>query len=512
VRRVATKIFLAFAVSLVAFAAVAGFGILRVHEVRRDLRLLSGGYLALTRIAAQLEVKDWVATRALEASALDRAARQVYLPVVRARFPGYVRERIAEGRRVAKDARAIAPEDDARFLDEVLARLDALDARWSEYDREARALFDAMEAGEGQDPRTRAAFEARAQEVRQLEKGLSLDVKLLQVLLETRIGDRVRASERTEGKTVVLTVVYSLLALAIGGGAALVSQRLLQPIQTLTEGVKAVAAGDLERKVEVSSQDELGVLAREFNAMAASLSRQREELRRGERLAAVGRISAQITHEIRNPLNAIGLNTELLAEELAKASAPAEATQLVASITREVDRLEQVAEAYLHFARLPRPSLARLDLNDVAGSLLSFVAPELEAAGVEVVRELAPDPLPLRADEGQLRAVLLNLLRNSREAMPSGGRVTVRTRREGEAVLAEVADTGGGIPPGDLTRIFEPFYSTKERGTGLGLAFALQVVREHGGTIRCDSAAGRGTTFTIRLPADEEQAEAAAAT
>ncbi|HEX9244340.1 MAG TPA: ATP-binding protein [Anaeromyxobacter sp.] len=513
-RSVATKIFLAFAVSLLAFAAVAGFGIVRVHEVRRDLRLLSGGYLALTRIAAQLEVKDWVATRALEASALDRAARQVYLPIARARFPGYVRERIAEGRRVAKDARAIAPEDDVHFLDEVLGRLDALDARWSEYDREARALFDAMEAGEGQDPRTRGAFGARAQEVRQLEKGLSLDVKLLQVALETRIGDQVRASERTEGRTVLLTVVYSLLALAIGGGAALVSQRLLSPIQTLTEGVKAVAAGDLERKVEVASRDELGLLAREFNAMAASLSRQRDELRRGERLAAVGRISAQITHEIRNPLNAIGLNAELLAEELAKVKdAPAEATQLVASIGREVDRLNGVAEEYLHFARLPRPSLARLDVNDVAGSLLAFLAPELQAAGVEVVRELARVPLPVRADEGQLRAVLLNLLRNSREAMPSGGRVTVRTRRDGDAAVAEVADTGGGIPPGDLSRIFEPFYSTKERGTGLGLAFALQVVKEHGGTIRCDSAAGQGTTFTIRLPADDEdRAEAAWAT
>ncbi len=511
-RRVATKIFLAFAVSLLAFAAVAGFGIARLHEIRRELRLLSGGYLALTRIAAQLEVKDWVATRALEASGLDRAARQVYLPVARARFPGFVREKIVEGRRVARESRAIASDDEARFLDEVSARLDALDGRWGEYDRAARALFDALEAGEGQDPSTRAAFDARAQSVRQLEKGISLDVKLLQVALETQIADRVHASERAEGKTVLLTVVYSLLALAIGVGAALVSQRLLSPIQRLTEGVKAVAAGDLTRKVELRSRDELGLLAREFNNMAASLDRQRSELRRAERLAAVGRISAQITHEIRNPLNAIGLNAELLAEELAQVKdAPAEAVQLVAAISREVDRLNGVTEEYLRFARLPRPTLGRQDLNEVVGSLLDFLAPELQAAGVEVVRALGPDPLAIRADEGQLRAVFLNLLRNSREAMPTGGRITVRTRRDGEAVEAEVADTGGGIPPEDLTRIFEPFYSTKERGTGLGLAFTLQVVKEHGGTIRCESAAGRGTTFTLRLPADDERAEAAAA-
>ncbi|HEX9402332.1 MAG TPA: ATP-binding protein [Anaeromyxobacter sp.] len=511
-RHVATKIFLAFAVSLLAFAAVAGFGIVRLHEIRRDLRLLSGGYLALTRVAAQLEVKDWVATRALEASALDRGAREVYLPIARARFTGLVHDKIDEGRRVTRESRALARGDEARFLDEVSVRLDALDARWQEYDHEARALFDALEAGEGQDPRTRAAFEARAQEVRQLEKGLSLDVKLLQVSLETQIADRVHASERAEGRTVLLTIVYSLLALAIGAGAALVSQRLLSPIQTLTEGVKAVAAGDLTRKVELKSHDELGLLAREFNAMAASLAGQRDELRRAERLAAVGRISAQITHEIRNPLNAIGLNAELLAEELTRGPAPAEAIQLVHAISREVDRLNGVAEEYLRFARLPRLSLGRQDLNEVIGSLLDFLAPELQAAGVEVARELADGVLGLRADEGQLRAVFLNLLRNSREAMPGGGRITVRTRRDGEAVEAEVADTGGGIPPEELTRIFEPFYSTKERGTGLGLAFALQVAKEHGGTIRCDSWVGRGTTFTLRLPADDERAEAVAAT
>jgi two-component system NtrC family sensor kinase len=512
VRRVATKIFLTFAVSLLAFSAVAAFGIVRLHEVRRDLRLLSGGYLALTRIAAQLDVKDWVTARALEASALDRAARQVYLPVARAQFPGFVREKIEEGRRVAREARALARGEEARFLDEVSARLDALDARWGEYDGAARALFDALEAGEGQDPRTRAAFEARAQAVRQLEKGLSLDVKLLQVSLETQVADRVHAAERTEGRTVLLTVLYSLLALAIGVGAALVSQRLLSPIQTLTEGVKAVAAGDLTREVEARSDDELGLLAREFNAMAASLDRQRDELRRAERLAAVGRISAQITHEIRNPLNAIGLNAELLAEELSQSRAPAEAVQLVAAISREVDRLNGVAEEYLRFARLPRPSLARLDVNDVLASLLDFLAPELRAAGIEVSRELAPGALTVRADEGQLRAVFLNLLRNSREAMPpQGGRISVRTRDAEGAVEAEVADTGGGIPRGDLTRIFEPFYSTKERGTGLGLAFAQQVVKEHGGEIRCDSALGRGTTFTLRLPrAEEERPEAAA--
>jgi signal transduction histidine kinase len=243
------------------------------------------------------------------------------------------------------------------------------------------------------------------------------------------------------------------------------------------------------------------VLAREFNAMAASLDRQQRELRNAERLAAVGRISAQITHEIRNPLNAIGLNAELLQEELARLTpAPREAGQLVAAISREVDRLEGVAEEYLKFARMPRAAHAPLDLDELVASLLDFVSPELAAARIAVVRELAGDLPPVDGDEAQLRAVALNLVRNSREAMPGGGTLTLRTRQAEGGVELRVTDTGGGMPPEVLARIFEPFYTTKERGTGLGLAYARRVVAEHGGTIRCDSEPERGTTFTIRLP------------
>jgi two-component system, NtrC family, sensor kinase len=501
-RRVATKIFLAFAVALAAFAAVAAFGVARLHDLRQDLRLLSAGYLPLTRIAAQLDVKDWVASRALEARALDPAGRRAYVPVARAHFPAVVREKIEEGRRVTAQARAFARGDEARFLSDVSARLDALAGRWGEYDREANALLDALELGEGQDP----AFEVRVQRARQLEKGLSLDVKLLQVALESQIADRVHATEQAEANTVLLIVISSLLALAVGVGAALISKRLLAPIERLTEGVKAVAAGDLSRHVEVRSRDEIGLLAREFNTMARSLDRQRAELSRAERLAAVGRLSAQITHEIRNPLNAIGLNAELLAEEIsALPGPPREAIALTGAISREVDRLNAVAEEYLRFARQPRPAVAKQDVGELLAGLLDFLAPELSAARVEVRRSFPSGLPPIRGDDNQLRAVFLNLVRNSREAMPKGGTLTVSTRRADGAVEVEVRDTGGGIPPGDLTRIFEPFYSTKERGTGLGLAFTQQVVEEHGGTIRCESAVGQGTAFTLRFPAARDE-------
>jgi two-component system NtrC family sensor kinase len=169
--------------------------------------------------------------------------------------------------------------------------------------------------------------------------------------------------------------------------------------------------------------------------------------------------------------------------------------------------LNAVAEEYLRFARLPRLVMAREDLNEIVGGLLDFVTPEMQGAGVAVERELAPDLPAVRGDEGQLRAAFLNLFRNSREAMSGGGTLRVRSVRAADGgVEVTVADSGSGIPPEQLERIFDPFFSTKSGGTGLGLAFSLQVVKEHGGAIQCQSEVGRGTTFAVRIPSAPPEA------
>jgi signal transduction histidine kinase len=176
-----------------------------------------------------------------------------------------------------------------------------------------------------------------------------------------------------------------------------------------------------------------------------------------------------------------------------------------------VDRLEAVTEEYLSFARLPRLVFAREDLNEILTGLLAFVRPELEESRIALQLQAADGPLPIRADEAQLRAALLNLVRNSREAMPQGGVLSVTTRRAADGMVeAEVRDTGGGIPAEALPRIFDPFYSTKEKGTGLGLAFAQQVFQEHGGSIACESRPGGGAVFTVRLPRAADERAAAA--
>ncbi len=533
-RSIGSKMFMTFSVALVAFGAVAVVAVGRMHSLGTDLRLLSEGYLPLTRIAAQIDVKDWATARAPEVKVMDPAARKVFLPIARSHFPAVVKEKLAEARTVLGRAQAIASGPDARFFADISARVDVLDARWTAYDAAARELFDAVERSRAgpDDP----VVAERAEVARKLEKSLSLDVKLLQAALDGQVASRLHAAERAERRSAILVVIYALLAGAIGLGATVIAQRLLAPIRILTDGVKAVAAGDLSRKVDVRSGDELGLLAREFNAMAASLDRQRSDLLRAERLAAVGRISAQITHEIRNPLNAIGLNAELLAEEVerlegrragpapvpaggspAPATAdprdevapPSEIRTLALAIGREVDRLGAVTEDYLRFARLPRPVFEREDVNEILAGVADFLRVELAAARVELRLDLAGGLPAVRADEGQLRAAFMNLLRNSREAMPAGGVVTLTTRRGPEGIEVLVRDTGGGIPAQALPRIFDPFYSTKERGTGLGLAFAQQVVQEHGGTIVCESVVGGGTVFTVKLPsAADEQAPA----
>ncbi|MGD8858831.1 MAG: ATP-binding protein [Myxococcales bacterium] len=232
--------------------------------------------------------------------------------------------------------------------------------------------------------------------------------------------------------------------------------------------------------------------------------RTKARLIQSERLAAIGRMAAHVTHEVRNPLSSIGLNMEMLEEELTDASD--EARELVAAIHREIEHLTAVTEEYLRVARLPNPQLEPEFLGDIIESMAEFMRPELSAASVDLQLEVEPD-LPLVAlDETQIRQVLLNLLKNAREAMPDGGRLTVQARSEdggAGGVVVRVTDEGAGMTPEERARIFDLFYTTKETGTGLGLPLSQQIVVAHGGLIRCESAPGRGTTFELWFPAHE---------
>ncbi|MBI2369515.1 MAG: hypothetical protein HYV08_04640 [Deltaproteobacteria bacterium] len=227
-------------------------------------------------------------------------------------------------------------------------------------------------------------------------------------------------------------------------------------------------------------------------------------LLQSERLAAIGKMSSKVAHEIRNPLSSLTLNTELLADELRNEEGMnrTEAQDLLAAIMGEVDRIARITEEYLQFARLPVAAREEVEINLLLNEVLDFVRGELTTKGIALRRELAPEVGPVRGDRRQLRQTLLNLIKNAVEAMDAGaGMLTVTSSQAGFWVEIAVADTGVGIAEKDLPHIFEPFYTTKDGGTGLGLPLTQQIITEHGGTITVTSQVGQGTRFVISLPA-----------
>ena len=227
-----------------------------------------------------------------------------------------------------------------------------------------------------------------------------------------------------------------------------------------------------------------------------------ERLIASEKLATIGRMASYIAHEIKNPLSSVNLNLELLADEIADYSVPSkdEAVELLVSIQEELDRLTRNIDEYLRFARLPKLHLHLGDINIMLQSLLQLIEPELEQQQIRVTANWDYSVPAVLIDTENLRSVFMNLIRNAQEAMPGGGELRITRRSEEGMVLVDVEDTGPGIAPDELQSIFEPFYTTKAAGTGLGLPYAQQIVHQHGGTLRCTSEQEKGTRFTVSLP------------
>ena len=227
----------------------------------------------------------------------------------------------------------------------------------------------------------------------------------------------------------------------------------------------------------------------------ADLRTMEQRLLQSERLATVGRFASQIAHEIRNPLNSISLNIELLQDELRDSNS--EARGLIGSALRELDRLNGIVNEYLQFARFPKPNLKRGRIEGLIQSVVDTFRPPSRIT--LTVRQTKATPL-VWLDEQLLRQVIDNLTRNAVEAIEREGSIEIETDVIDRFVVIRVRDSGIGIPGDVQSKLFEPFFTTKPHGTGLGLATSQQIMFEHNGQLLVESQPGKGTTFSLLLP------------
>jgi two-component system NtrC family sensor kinase len=300
----------------------------------------------------------------------------------------------------------------------------------------------------------------------------------------------------------------TLLGILTGMGLSyIVARRISTPIRELASASRSLARGNLGTRVPVTSGQELGELAEAFNLMAASIQERdakikdmaTRKLMESERLMLIGQLSANIAHELNNPLQGIVTYAHLLLERLPAESGLRELAQKTAV---QASRCRDIIRGLLDFARQRKPSKTVTDINAVLQQCVSLVEGQALFLNIQISERLQTDLPKAIVDPSQIERVFVNMIVNAAEAMPSGGRLTLTTCSvpEHSAIDVTFADSGHGIPPELLEEIFDPFFTTKEVGTGLGLAISYGIIKEHLGTISVDSKVGHGTTFTVRLP------------
>jgi len=304
-----------------------------------------------------------------------------------------------------------------------------------------------------------------------------------------------------------LIVISAIVAAGMG---YTIAQGISKPIRLLSRAVRRVADGDYDQRIEIRTRDEVGELSEAFNLMTERLKKMREmeeEMRRKDKLAALGELSAGVAHEIRNPLGVIKNAAQLLHQHFAKRGEAQELAQLIAE---EVDRLNDVVTNFLDFARPAHPTIVPCDIKGVLEKVLQIAEDKIKEQGIKVEKSWDENLPPVLCDPDQCIQAFLNIVLNAVEAMEQGGKLHLYTRlwaeeRKWAEIIIE--DTGCGIPEEDLPRIFDPFFSKKEGGTGLGLAIVHKIIVDNlGGRIKVERK-DIGTRFRIFLPVAEDKDE-----
>ena len=507
-----SRVLLGYLLLLVTFGVVLTAVLIQWRGTHESLAMLSAGYLPLSSAIG--------GARAIPLGPeLEKDQDPGVLYLQRSSERQFLRLKLSKVGAAGDVANAMLSADlaagDQEIVEAVSSRLGEVTQLIAEYEQVHTEFVAAIEADEPNP-------DIFIPELLRLRREIEIKLKTLDDRIQRRIRRVVKETDRSQRDARFALTALSSVALGIGLLLVIATGFMLRPIRQLIAGAERIRDGSFDERVAIRSGDEVGRLAGAFNAMAASIEERERNLEersvelesalaelresqaaliKHERLATIGQMAAQIAHEVRNPLNALGLNAEMLADDVTSGNQE-EAIETLGAIRDEIARLTEITEAYLALGRLPPLRLDPYPLGALIKELVRFQGEELERGGVEVALEL-PDDLPeVLVDPSQLRQALLNIVRNAGEALSSGGggTLTISARVDGEELRLDVADDGPGMDPEHVARIFDPFFSTKERGSGLGLPITHQVIAEHGGRIACMSSPGDGTTFSIWLP------------
>ena len=344
-------------------------------------------------------------------------------------------------------------------------------------------------------------------------RGVGKDHPLLGILL---IGNSRRSYVELKRR------IRDAALLAGGGGIVLAillsswaSARVTRPVVQLARAAQDVASGNWDASVQVEGHDEVAQLAESFNRMTSELLAQKERLVQTERVAAWRELARRLAHELKNPLFPLQLTVENLIR--AREQSPEMFEEIFRessqTLLAEISNLKGIIGRFSEFSKMPQPQLQRVQVNEIVEAVARLFQAQFQAQGRETIHcQMQLDRYlgPMAADPELLHRALSNLVLNAMDAMPNGGTLTLRTRRDDGKVVIEVCDTGSGLTREECERIFTPYYTSKQHGTGLGLAIVQSVVSDHGGRISVQSEPGKGTTFVIELPNNVDAVPAAA--
>jgi len=587
-RSIRVRILAAFFLAFIALASTIAYGIGQLRDIGQELDAVNTGFLPMSKVSVELSAL----VRQLDRDH-DRFARQgpAGRRATASMYRAGIQDLVQQGRSTVIQAKKLVthPDDHAAIsrVDDVLVEVEVQAADYERVIGEWLGVAGTTQTDDAS--RLLADLDRRRQT-------LSAAGSLIQAIVDGQVEQVSRRTSEAQNQALIVSVSLGAISLILASIITGFALRALRPIGELTTQVQRVAAGDLTGRVEISTNDEMGVLAQEFNTMAGAVAerdhalqeraetldqlqlrlrkvldtitsglivtehdeiqvinpaaaklwalhpgeplptwlaslapglhetvvsaqrqytihvepfghqgtlivgedvtervRVRERLMRTERLALVGQMLAQITHEVRNPLNAMSLNAEMLGDELEGQ----EATAMLATITGEIRRLEHVTGRYLHLSRKRVPQMARTAPRTLVERVVEIEQAALDAAGVTIsIHGNAADRVDIDVDA--VERTLRNLLRNAVEA--GADTVTVHVSASEQQMEVLVIDNGPGLSKDQAAKAFDPFFTTKASGTGLGLAIGRQELEEIGGYLDHESVKNGGAQFALRVP------------